>query len=154
MEGFISFSNIAELRSLLGPLSADTPAVWGKMSAQHMLEHLMLPLQIAMGKFEVEQVTSPEKVEKVKRLMLLGEAPLRRDFVAPFIGDDLQQLQYANIKLAKEALLQEVESFIKYAEARPQLLHTHPIFGLLNKTEWFLFQNKHFTHHFTQFGLL
>lgn len=154
MEGFISFSNLVELKRMLGPLSAETPAIWGKMSAQHMLEHLILPLQIAMGKLEAPLVTPPEKVEKVKRLMLLGETPLRKDFVAPFLGDGLQPLQYDNIILAKEALLQEVEHFIIYAEAEPQLLHTHPIFGLLNKTEWFLFQDKHFTHHFTQFGLL
>lgn len=154
MEGFMSFSNLFELRRLLTSLHAETPAVWGKMSAQHMLEHLMLPLQIAMGKLDVPQVTPPEKVEKIKRLMLLGDAPLRRDFVAPFLGEGIQPLQYTNINLAKEALLQEVERFIVYADAEPQLLHTHPIFGLLNKTEWFLFHDKHFSHHFTQFGLL
>jgi hypothetical protein len=139
---------------LLSKSQAGMPAQWGLMTAQHMLEHLILPLQFSRGMFEVPLVTPIEKVEKVKRIMLLSDAPLKRDFDAPFLKPGLQELKFGNFESAKSELISEIEAFLSFWEANPSSVFVHPIFGELNREEWYLFHRKHFTHHFTQFGLL
>jgi|LauGreDrversion4_1035100.scaffolds.fasta_scaffold01475_2 oxepin-CoA hydrolase/3-oxo-5,6-dehydrosuberyl-CoA semialdehyde dehydrogenase len=153
MANFIQFPGPTVVE-LLSKLQSETPAQWGIMTAQHMLEHLMLPLAFSRGEFKVPLVTPIEKVEKVKRIMLLSDAPLKRDFAAPFLGDGLQALKHANFEEAKLALMAEIELYINFWEQENEASFTHPIFGNLNKEEWYLFHRKHFTHHFTQFGLL
>ncbi|MFY8020551.1 MAG: DUF1569 domain-containing protein, partial [Bacteroidia bacterium] len=44
-------------------------------------------------------------------------------------------------------------SFVDFWEKHPESIFNHPVFGPLNKQEWMKFQSKHFTHHFTQFGI-
>lgn len=152
MQNFIPFpsNTIWELLSRLEP---NTPAHWGTMTAQHMVEHLILPLQIGRGVFKVEVVTPEAKVGRVKQLMLLGEAPLKKGFAAPFLPEGLLPLQFENLTLAIEALKKETEAFLLFLETYSDSSSTHPVFGPLNKEEWLLFQSKHFTHHFSQFGL-
>ncbi len=152
MEGFLAFpsDNIWQLLSSLKP---ETPAAWGIMSAQNMVEHLMLPLRIARGELPISVVTPEDKVERVKNLMLLGTAPLKKGFAAPFLPEGKLPHQFESLELAVAALKKEVEIFISFYETYQGENIAHPVFGPLNKEEWHLFQSKHFTHHFTQFGL-
>jgi hypothetical protein len=153
MADFIIFPGEAVYK-ILSNLKPETPAQWGIMTAQHMIEHLLLPLEFSRGKFEVPLVTPIDKVEKVKRIMLMGDSPLKRDFAAPFLGSGLQALKYANLEEAKEALVLEITTFLAFWELNNGATFTHPIFGILNKEEWYWFHRKHFTHHFSQFGLV
>ncbi len=135
-------------------LKQGSTALWGTMTAQHMLEHLLLVLELSRGKFAVSIVTPPEKVEKVKRIMLLSDAPLKRDFNAPFLPPGLQPLIFGSFDEAKMGLLLEVDAYLHFWENNPDAKFSHPIFGELALSEWHLFHRKHFTHHFTQFGLM
>ncbi len=149
---FISFPDF-DLLAYTSKLKTDTIPVWGSMTSQHMLEHMLLPLEIAQGKLVVEVITPAEKVEKTKLLFLMSEAPLKRGFPAPFLKEGLQDLKYSNLEEAGLALKNEIDSFIKYWNENPESKFNHPVFGPLNKEEWIRFQTKHFTHHFTQFGI-
>ncbi|MCG9881157.1 MAG: DUF1569 domain-containing protein [Bacteroidia bacterium] len=151
---FISFPGPEKVFELIDALKHDDVALWGTMSAQHMLEHLILPLQFSRGMFEVPLVTPAEKVEKLKRIMLLSDAPLKKDFAAPFISPGLQELKFASFELAQTEVKKEIELFLDYMNEHPEAVFTHPIFGELNREEWYLFHRKHFTHHLAQFGLL
>ena len=51
-------------------------------------------------------------------------------------------------------LTQEVEDYYKFFEENPEAVLTNPTFGDLNKAEWAVFHEKHFRHHFAQFGLI
>jgi oxepin-CoA hydrolase/3-oxo-5,6-dehydrosuberyl-CoA semialdehyde dehydrogenase len=152
MQHFLPFPS-ATIWELLTRLEPNTPAQWGTMTAQHMVEHLIFPLQIGRGVLQVGVVTPEAKVERVKQLMLLGEAPLKKGFAAPFLPEGLLPLQFENLTLAIEALKKEVEEFMFFFETYSGHSSSHPVFGPLNKEEWLLFQSKHFTHHFSQFGL-
>jgi hypothetical protein len=77
-----------------------------------MLEHMLLPLEIAQGKLVVEVVTPAEKVEKTKLLFLMSEAPLKRGFPAPFLKEGLQELKYSSLDEASLALHNEINNFI------------------------------------------
>lgn len=151
---FIAFPGTEAVRKCLNNLKEDAPALWGTMGPQHMLEHLVLPLQFSRGMFEVPLVTPLDKVEKVKRIMLMSDAPLKKDFPAPFIGPGLQPFKCASFELARTELFLEIDLFLEFMQQNPEAVFTHPIFGDLNREEWYLFHRKHFTHHFGQFGLI
>ncbi len=53
---FIAFPGTEAVSECLNKLKEDTPALWGTMGPQHMLEHLVLPLQFSRGMFEVPLV--------------------------------------------------------------------------------------------------
>jgi oxepin-CoA hydrolase/3-oxo-5,6-dehydrosuberyl-CoA semialdehyde dehydrogenase len=141
--------------TLIGRLQAETPPLWGLMSAQHMLEHLYLVLRMGSGKLlNIPIVTPPEKIPK-RQDFLMSEVPMPREFKAPLLPKEgVLPLEFPDIATAKQALIQEIEDFYAYFEAHPQAELPHPVFGMLDFEKWEMMQRKHFTHHFTQFGML
>ena len=138
---------------LLENLQADTKQLWGKMSAQHMVEHLILAVRTSNGKLNVGCFNPPEKWPALKKFMM-SNRPLPRDFMNPIIGENLLPLEYGNLTEAKDVLKLETAAYYKYFEENPDGKLLNPTFGELNKDEWDVFHEKHFTHHFTQFGLI
>ena len=63
-------------------------------------------------------------------------------------------LKHKNLEQAKEKLQETLKEFLIYYRENPLAEHFHPRFGQLNKEMMELFQRKHFTHHFKQFGLI
>ncbi|MFY8020550.1 MAG: hypothetical protein ACOVP1_05105, partial [Bacteroidia bacterium] len=106
---FIQFPEF-NLKEYTRLLQVDTAPIWGSMTAQHMLEHMLLPLQIGQGKLKVDVITPPEKIEKTKLLFLMSEAPLKRGFPAPFLKEGLQDLNYSNLEEATDALQNEINT--------------------------------------------
>ncbi|MDP3928202.1 MAG: DUF1569 domain-containing protein [Bacteroidota bacterium] len=152
MEGFLDIQS-PQIWDLLNKLNPDTSALWGTMTAQHMVEHLIIPIKIARGEFQVSLATPEEKVERVKNLMLLSAAPLKKGFAAPFLPEGLMPLKYEDLPTAIKALQSELDLFFSFFQDNPSSTAIHPVFGSLGKEEWYLFQSKHFTHHLSQFGL-
>lgn len=66
---------------------------------------------------------------------------------------ELPELRFKNLDQAKEALMQTVHEFIIFYKENPLAERNHGKFGLLNKEMWEIFQRKHITHHFEQFGI-
>lgn len=142
-----------ELIKKLDLLSCEQTPLWGKMSAQHMVEHLALTLQVSNGKLTVECINAPEKLATLRKI-LLSERPLPKGFINPVIGEGLFELKYNSLEESILALKNEVVDYEKFFEANSSVLLIHPIFGPSNKSEWDIFHRKHFTHHLKQFGLL
>ena len=134
-------------------LKPETPALWGKMTAQHMVEHLISAVQMGNGKLSVDCFNSLEKLPALKRF-LMSERPLPKLFINPLIGPDLVQLKFSNLDEAKENLKKEIDDYYKCFENNPGIKFMHATFGELNKEEWDKFNQKHFTHHLSQFGLI
>jgi len=136
----------------LNNLSTDTKQLWGKMTAQHMIEHLVLAVRTSNGKLNIGCFNPPEKIPTLKRF-LMSARPLPKEFINPLIGEGLKSLEYQNIEEAKLVLKNEVEDYYQYFEKHPEATLLNPTFGELNKNEWDVFHEKHFTHHFGQFGI-
>jgi hypothetical protein len=134
-------------------LSSESKPGWGKMSSQHMVEHLIFTVRISNGKLTVGCLIPQERWPTMKNF-LMSERPLPKNFVNPVIGVDLAPLEFQNIEEAKINLANEYSNFNKYFHKNPQATILNPTFGELNKTEWVQFHRKHFTHHFEQFNLL
>jgi oxepin-CoA hydrolase/3-oxo-5,6-dehydrosuberyl-CoA semialdehyde dehydrogenase len=63
-------------------------------------------------------------------------------------------LVYSDLERAKKKFFEEINNFEEYFKENPEIKPINATFGPLNYEEWVAFHNKHFTHHFTQFGLI
>ncbi|UCH64645.1 MAG: DUF1569 domain-containing protein [Ignavibacterium sp.] len=137
----------------LNSLQSDQKPLWGKMTAQHMVEHLILALQMSNGKLNVKCISQPETLPPLKRF-LLGDRPFPKEYINPFIGPDLLPLKFSDLNEARSELEKEINNYKNYFETRPDTETVHVTFGELNKQEWDQFHSKHFTHHLEQFNLI
>jgi hypothetical protein len=138
---------------LLNKLDPRQKPLWGKMTPQHMVEHLILAVQMSNGKLNLECFNPPEKIPSLKRF-LLSSRPMPKLFVNPVIGEDLRPLEYSSLNEAIEKLKNEIDDHILFFGNNPGANPVNVTFGELNKEEWIVFHKKHFTHHLSQFGLL
>ena len=137
----------------LNLLKPDQKPVWGKMSAQHMVEHLILAVKMGNGKLKFECINPPEKLPTLKKF-LMSSGPMPKGFVNPIIGSDNLPLDYSSLEEAISKLKEEIEDYYRFFEENPDAKPVNATFGVLNKDEWEHFHKKHFTHHLEQFGLL
>ena len=139
---------------LLEGLKTEKTPKWGVMTAQHMVEHLGLTVKISNGKKNVQLVTPIEQLE-IKRTFLFGKMPFPKNVkISGVTTTELNTLKFEDLETAKKALYSEIQDFLTYFEGNDGLKPMHPVFGELTKAEWMLFHQKHFNHHFLQFGLL
>ena len=137
----------------LNLLKPDQKPLWGKMSAQHMVEHLILAVKMGNGKLKFECINPPEKLPTLKKF-LMSSRPMPKGFVNPVIGPDNLPLNYSSLEEAISKLKKEVEDYYHFFEGNPEAKPVNATFGELSKDEWEHFHIKHFTHHLEQFGLL
>lgn len=141
------------LISKIDNLKADTEPQWGKMTAQHMVEHLSATLWISAGKVKVKCFT-PENRLSAMQAFLESDKPMPRNFVSPAVGDDVPPLRFKTFEEAVKEFKSAYAAFQAYFKENPDVLVTNPAFGNLSFSQWKTFHSKHMTHHFTQFGLV
>ncbi|MEM6632127.1 MAG: phenylacetic acid degradation bifunctional protein PaaZ [Bacteroidota bacterium] len=147
----VTRENIAEV---LKKLQVDTPAHWGQMTAQHMIEHLEFFHQMAVGEVETPIITPEDRIERYQE-SLWNHRKMPRNFqLAIFKKGETEDLRYEGLDEAKEAFLAAYDAFEAYYKANPDAKHANTTFGYLDKFHWDLVNRKHLTHHFEQFGLL
>jgi oxepin-CoA hydrolase/3-oxo-5,6-dehydrosuberyl-CoA semialdehyde dehydrogenase len=137
----------------LEKLKMDDRPIWGKMTAQHMIEHLILAMKMSTGKINLECYSPPEKIPALKRF-LMSSRSLPKLFENPAIGKRLLDLEYESLDEAKVKLKEEINSYNSYFMNYPDAKTINATFGSLNKKEWDIFHRKHFEHHLSQFGLI
>ncbi len=144
---------LKELAEHINRLEEDTRPNWGKMSPQHMVEHLSMTLKIATGQLTIPCYTPDNHLARMRDFLMSNKA-MPREVVSPAVGSDLPKLRKSSFKEAMEEFHEEFNRFDSYYQKNPEAVHTNPAFGELNQEEWEQFMKKHFTHHFEQFGLL
>jgi hypothetical protein len=156
MENIQSPASAFDLKNVpayLEKLTTETKALWGKMSPQHMIEHVGNTLVIVSSKREIPVITPEDKLPAYRKFLQSGD-PFTHNIPNPFVGENPPALRFANLEEAKQKLLAALESFHNFFRENPEAKSVHPFFGPLNYEEWLVFQRKHFNHHFSQFGLL
>lgn len=143
--------NLETILFHLNQIDDNTRPKWGKMSAHKMVEHLTDGILTGCGK---KEVTCPYEGEKLERSLafLLSDAPMPKEFKAHFVDDDAP-LRNAEFELAVDEFIEAWVDFEEYCELNTDIEHLHPVFGKLNLRQWRWMHRKHFTHHFTQFGI-
>ncbi len=138
---------------LLEVVSEKTKPVWGLMTSQHMVEHLMSALLMSQKEFEIPAAIPKEKQAKA-RAFLLSDQPLTKSLPTPGKNIELKPLLFDNMNVAKHELIKTIKSTLVYFETNPTAEVIHPYGGSFGFAEWMVFHYKHFVHHFKQFGLI
>jgi len=136
--------------SKLKQLTPNQKPLWGIMTPQHMVEHLVGSWRISNGRVQL-----PEKpVDESKKAFLYNNMPYPKNIQNAALGNGLAPLRKTDLQAAILQLNDEINAFFNYHDENPTAIFFHPAYGNLNKNEWLLFQKKHCTHHLTQFNLL
>ncbi|MGZ4097252.1 MAG: DUF1569 domain-containing protein [Bacteroidia bacterium] len=143
-----------QLSSVLSKLKADATPLWGKMSPQHVIEHLTQTVKASVGKVPVKLHMSPEDAEDRKQKLIYGDMQLTPGIKHPMMGDEPPALIHSSFNEAIEALHSELNFFDEYYNKNAGIKNIHPRMGELKRSEWEVFHNKHFAHHFRQYGLV
>src|SRR5215831_5448463 len=77
MPGFIDITDRKKLNSILKDLQPQTPPLWGRMTAQNMIEHLVEAVEYTNGKRIAEIKVPLERASKQRELLV------NSDFVIP-----------------------------------------------------------------------
>src|SRR6187402_1391323 len=85
---FIHPSDLNSIREKLSALTADTPALFGRMTAQHMIEHLTFVVTFSNGKNEQQLAYAPEKADKIKAFTIATNNELPQGFRSPVVPDE------------------------------------------------------------------
>ena len=144
--------NIVEIEKLLTQLTPNQKPLWGKMTPQHMVEHLYKTIQASINEISLNVYTEERKIPVLKKLFL-GDRALPKEFMNPAIGPELMSLEFENLNSAIIELAKVMYRYDKFFNENPSAKTAHPIFGFLNKEEWDTFHQKHLKHHLSQFGL-
>ena len=139
--------------NLLAQLKMDQKPLWGKMTPQHMVEHLYKAIQASINEIYLNVFTEERKISVLKKF-LLGERPFPKEFMNPAIGPDLLPLEFTDLDSAIKKLEKAIKRYDQFFADNPLIKTAHPLFGHLTKEEWDIFHQKHFTHHLAQFGLI
>lgn len=139
---------------MLKQLPPDTPARWGKMNVQQMVEHLGGDaFRTASGRLVFEKILSPpEQLTRMKAFMM-SEKPFKENTVNPLMGVEPLPARYKTVQGAIGALQQELIHFFEVFEKNPLLITRNPFFGDLNFDENVQLLYKHALHHLKQFGV-
>lgn len=139
---------------LLQQLPPETPARWGKMNVQQMIEHLGGDaIRNASGRLVFEKIlTAPEQLARMRAFMM-SEKPFKENTGNPLMGNEPVVPRYKTVQGAIGALQQELIYFFEAFEKNPLLITRNPFFGDLNFDENVQLLYKHSLHHLKQFGV-
>lgn len=151
----VDITNRSELNSLLNNLTYNTQPKWGSLKAQNMVEHLAKTIQYSNGKKEIAQRTTEEEGLKAKQAFIYTDMEMSMGIKSPLLpADGPIPFEFSTLDEAKKNLNKELDDFETYHINHPNSVFIQPRLGKLNYKEWITFHNKHFTHHFKQFGLI
>ncbi|PZX50493.1 DUF1569 domain-containing protein [Algoriphagus chordae] len=135
-------------------LKADTPAQFGIMTPQHMVEHLTITVKISYNRIKIPEFELSEKQKFQKRALLETSMEFPRGVLAPGVkAGDLHPLRSVDLDEAKQQLVDSIVAYNEFFAYEPNIDTIHPRFSRLNHEEWEKFHTKHFMHHFKQFGI-
>jgi len=138
--------------SILNRLSSSKTPLWGKMNAQEMVEHLsdMLMISRGTGNFTID--VDAETIAR-RQQFLSSDKEMAKNIAVPFTKDIIE-LRHDELELALDEFADEWINFTEYYENNPSASVIHPYYGDLDYNLWLKMHDKHFTHHFKQFGLI
>jgi oxepin-CoA hydrolase/3-oxo-5,6-dehydrosuberyl-CoA semialdehyde dehydrogenase len=154
---FISFTlnnktmTQTEIEKSLERLREDSPRLFGIMTPQHMVEHLIITFKLSSGRVKIPEFIPNEKQLGYKQMLLGTDMEFPKGVRAPGLPEDVLPLRFDSLSTAKEKLLNAIEEFHTHFANNPIDLTMHPRFGKLNYDEWKIFHDKHVIHHFSQF---
>lgn len=142
------------LTSFIDQLNEDSKPTWGIMTAQHLVEHFIYFYEYAFDRVGDGIIIPEEKIERYQD-SLWNYFPMPRSYDHPlFKKGEVEDLRYDSLVTAKKELFKLYDEITTFYKENPDSTLTNPMFGNLKRYEMSLLENKHYTHHFEQFGLI
>jgi hypothetical protein len=138
---------------LLRSADPSTPPKWGKMSFQHMVEHMVLVMKNANGKLKAEMKTPPEQISAFQQF-IMSDKVFRENTKSPAFPEEPLPLRFQSAEEGINKLETEIADFFKVYNETPGLKITNPVFGDLDYEHAVTLLYKHANHHLKQFGLI
>lgn len=139
-------ANRDALHQLLLKLQPNAISVWGKMTTQQMVKHMIE--QVRYSDEELTFVCDVPKNRKCRQAeMIYTNAQIPPNLI---LGPFPAAYEYADLHTAIEQLMLE----LKILTAIFKQAHTvvnHGVFGLMDYSEWLIWHGKHLAHHLKQF---
>jgi hypothetical protein len=145
-------ADLCAFLEIIENLDEKKSASWGKMTPQRMIEHLSDCIYMSCGIGNHELLIPEEKI-KGMQTFLYSEKEMLQNILVPFAKENTP-LRNTDIELAIDEFTMAWVDFEEMYSEDPQKTALHPYYGNLNYEQWLLLHSKHFTHHFTQFGLM
>ena len=138
--------------AVLNGLTPNQKPLWGKMKAQEMVEHLsdMLMMSRGTGNFTID--VDAETIAR-RQQFLSSDKEMAKNIAVPFTKEIIE-LRHDELELALDEFAEEWINFTEYYENNPSASVIHPYYGDLDFNLWLKMHDKHFMHHFKQFGLI
>jgi len=150
MNQFVDITNRKVLYRLLLNLDAQAKPLWGKMTPQQMIEHLITQVQYTNG-VRIPTWDGPhENTAARKQNGIYTNNEMPRNIVLEELPETLT---YPDLETAINQLMKELDTFDRHFNTL-DLKVIHGGFGPLDYSEWIIWHGKHFTHHLKQFGLI
>ena len=131
----------------INKLTADSKALWGKMTVGQMLAHCQMPIGVALGKHTLKRTFIGRILGPLAKSIIYNDKPFKRNLPTDhsFIMTGMEK----NFDTEKNKLLDMVNNF-----REENMVNTpHPFFGRLAKEQWSKGSWKHLDHHLKQFGV-
>jgi hypothetical protein len=133
------------IKRRLQQLRPDSPRKWGRMSADQMLWHVNLAMELALGRFSFS--ARPPLPRVLLRWMILNLPWPRGAQTPPPFRAGEQRYDFEQERVRCAALIDELAS-----RSLEGAWPVHSLMGQMNGTEWSRLQAKHLDHHLRQFG--
>ena len=145
-------ADLCAFLEILENLDEKKSASWGKMTSQRMIEHLSDCIYMSCGIGNHELLIPEEKI-KGMQAFLISDKEMPQNIQVPFAKENTP-LRNTDIELALDEFTMAWVDFEEMYSEDSKKTALHPYYGNLNYEQWLLLHSKHFTHHFTQFGLM
>ena len=145
-------ADLCAFLEILENLDENKSASWGKMNPQRMIEHLSDCIYMSCGIGNHELLIPEEKI-KGMQAFLNSDKEMPQNIQVPFAKENTP-LRNTDIELALDEFTMAWVDFEEMYSEDSKKTALHPYYGNLNYEQWLLLHSKHFTHHFTQFGLM
>ena len=122
---------------------SDTPALWGKMNAHQMIEHLSLVFVLSIGKINFPYPGTEEDAKRYWESFLQSENPWREVFPPSNTGDP-RSPRNSTIEKSKALLRRSFQDYLNYCEANPNAIHPQYYLGNLTVDQWRQVHVKHY----------
>ena len=150
MNNLVDPANREALHQLLLRLRQGTIPVWGKMTAQQMVEHMIEQVRYSYEKLTFVFDVPDDEARRAKQEWIYTDAQIGPNLV---LGPLPAANEYPDLHTAIEKLMAELEDFDRYFKTAGTVVN-HGAFGPMDYNEWLIWHGKHLAHHFRQFGLI
>ena len=137
----------AQMLQRIDRITDASKPLWGKMTADRMLAHLVESAKMSVGELQCKPKILPIRWFPLKQLVL---------YVIPFpkgspTSPELLAGAEAPVSDLKPELQRLIDKFVARRDREDWPLH--PAFGKLSREAWGKLTYKHFDHHLRQFGV-